>query len=329
MKKSLVLVLCGVLIGSSVTFAAGKIFPDVPADSFYADAVANLSEKGIINGYPDGTFGPGNSVNRAELAVILDRMLEYTETGKVTAAPTAVEPSVSASWYKPKPGISWQWQLAGTINTSYDVDLYDVDLVDTPQTKIDTIHNKGAKVICYFSAGTWEDYRDDADEFPEEIIGTTLEDWPDEKWLDVSNYDQFSDIMEARLDLAVEKGCDGVEPDNVDGYQNESGFDLTAADQLKYNKWLASEAHSRGLSIGLKNDLDQVSSLVSYFDFAVNEQCFEYEECDLLKPFTTANKAVLGVEYEMEKDEFCDEANDMNFSWLKMEYDLDGGRDSC
>lgn len=317
-KKTLLLILCGVLIGSSVTFATGKFFPDVPVNSFYSDAVINLSEKGIINGYPDGTFGPGNTVNRAELAVILDRMLEYMETGEV-----------SAGWYKPQAGTSWQWQLSGTVNTGYDVDVYDIDLVDTSQSKIDTIHGKGAKVICYFSAGTWEDYRDDADEFPQVVIGKTLEDWPDEKWLDVSEYEKFSAVMEARLDLAVDKKCDGVEPDNVDGYQNDSGFSLTAADQLKYNKWLAEEAHKRGLSIGLKNDLDQVDELVDFFDFAVNEQCFEYEECDLLKPFISANKAVFGVEYELEKEEFCDEANDMNFSWLKMEYDLDGGRESC
>lgn len=42
--------------------------------------------------------------------------------------------------------------------------------------------------------------------------------------------------MQARLDLAVQKGCDGVEPDNVDGYQNNSGFPLTAQDQLAYNR---------------------------------------------------------------------------------------------
>ena len=135
--------------------------------------------------------------------------------------------------------------------------------------------------------------------------------------------------MENRLDLAVEKGCDGVEPDNVDGYQNKNGFSLSFNDQLIYNKWLAEQAHERGLSVGLKNDLVQINELVGFFDFAVNEQCFEYDECASLKPFTDQGKAVLGVEYELETDEFCDEANSMKFSWLKMEYDLDGGRVAC
>jgi len=68
-----------------------------------------------------------------------------------------------------------------------------------------------------------------------------------------------------------EKGCDGVEPDNVDGYTNDTGFNLTSNDQIQYNKFLANEAHQRGLSIGLKNNLDQIEVLEPFFDFAVNE----------------------------------------------------------
>ena len=45
--------------------------------------------------------------------------------------------------------------------------------------------------------------------------------------------------MAARLDLAVSRQCDGVEPDNMDGYMNDSGFDMTGAHQLAYNRWLA------------------------------------------------------------------------------------------
>ncbi|MFH1276077.1 MAG: endo alpha-1,4 polygalactosaminidase [Candidatus Woesearchaeota archaeon] len=231
--------------------------------------------------------------------------------------------------YSPLPGTSWQWQLSGTINTKYNVEMYDVDLVETPQSIIDQLHQEGRKVICYFSAGSWEEFRDDANDFPKSILGNTLEGWPDEKWLDVSNYNLFANVMEERLDLAVEKGCDGVEPDNVDGYLNENGFDLNYQDQLEYNQWLTTEAHKRGLSIGLKNDLDQIDDLVDYFDFAVNEQCFEYDECEMLVPFIEHGKAVFGVEYELEPENFCEEANQMDFSWLKMEYDLDGGRIGC
>ncbi|XOU94965.1 MAG: endo alpha-1,4 polygalactosaminidase [Candidatus Kerfeldbacteria bacterium] len=236
---------------------------------------------------------------------------------------------VKGDWWVPTQEDTWQWQLSGTINTEYDVDIFDIDLVNSPQSIIDILHSKGIKVICYFSAGSWEDFRTDADEFPENVLGKTLDGWENEKWLDVSSYTEFSSIIEARLDLAVEKGCDAVEPDNVDGYQNISGFKLTSNDQLIYNKWLAEQAHDRGLSIGLKNDLDQINDLVGQFDFAVNEQCFEYDECELLLPFINQGKAVLGVEYEIETTDFCDQANNMKFSWLKMDYDLEGGRTSC
>lgn len=224
--------------------------------------------------------------------------------------------------WQPTPGTTWQWQLSGDINTAWDVAMFDVDLVETPQEVIDQLHADGRIVICYFSAGTWENYRDDASRFPKAVIGKTLEDWPDEKWLDIRALDTLAPIMEARLDLAVEKACDGVEPDNVDSYNNDSGFDLSADDQLAYNRWLAEQAHARGLSIGLKNDLDQIEALVDDFDWALNEQCFEYEECDLLLPFIEADKAVFGVEYEGDPADYCPQAVAMDFSWLTKTYDL-------
>jgi len=232
-------------------------------------------------------------------------------------------------WYKPKPGISWQWQLDGPINVSYKADLYDIDLFDTPQNVIDKLHKQGKKVICYFSAGSWEDWRPDAGKFSKSVIGKKMEDWAGEKWLNVADYSKFAGIMQARMDLAVKKKCDGVEPDNVDGYTNKTGFKISAQDQINYNKWLASEAHKKGLAIALKNDIEQVGQLVNYFDFAINEQCFEYNECAPLQAFIKQGKAVLGVEYELKKKKFCPQANAMNFSWLKMSYDLKGGRDAC
>jgi hypothetical protein len=70
---------------------------------------------------------------------------------------------------------------------------------------------------------------------------------------------------------------------------------LQASDQLTFNTWIASEAHERRLSVGLKNDLDQVEELYPYFDWALNEQCFECNECNRLLPFVEAGKAVFGV----------------------------------
>lgn len=238
------------------------------------------------------------------------------------------ETSEPGIWH-PVPGTSWQWQLKGKLNTSYDVDMYDIDLFDNSASAIAALQADGRIVICYFSAGSFEDWRLDADDFPPEVLGNTMDGWEDEKWLDISALDKLAPVMTARLNLAVEKGCDGVEPDNMDGYLNDTGFPLTATHQLAFNKWLAQQAHQRGLSVGLKNDLDQVEQLVEHFDWALNEQCFAFDECQLLLPFIEAGKAVFGVEYELEPSEFCSAANDMDFDWLKMDLALDGARQSC
>lgn len=209
-------------------------------------------------------------------------------------------PVTEGEWYRPGVNTTWQWQLQpgsdGTINTSYNVEVYDIDLFDTSAEDVARLHAAGFKVIAYFSAGTYEGLRPDAGEFQVAALGLPLVDYPDERWLDVRS-ENVRRIVEGRLDLALAKGFDGVEPDNIDGYANASGFDFKAADQLAFNRFVANAAHERGLAVGLKNDLDQVAALVAYFDFAVNEQCHEYDECDALRPFIDAGKPVFNAEY--------------------------------
>lgn len=215
--------------------------------------------------------------------------------GSGTVPPPPPPPPTGTIW-RPVPRTTWQWQLTGTIDTSVNAAMYDIDLVDAPQSTIDALHAAGRIVICYFSAGSYEQWRSDAMAFPTAALGNTLDGWPDERWLDTRDAG-VRNVMRTRLDLAKSKRCDGVEPDNVDGYTNDPGFPLTSATQIDYNKFLAAEAHARGLSIGLKNDLDQVKALEPFFDWALNEQCAQYKECNMLSPFVAANKAVFQTEY--------------------------------
>ena len=207
---------------------------------------------------------------------------------------------------RPEPGDSFQWQLADLpVDTSVSADVYDVDLFETPADTVDELHDDGRFVICYFSAGSFEPFRDDSDQLPDEVVGDPLEGFPDERWLDVREVDALAPIIEARLDRCADKGFDGVEFDNVDGFANDSGFDLTAEDQLEFNRWLASEARERGLSPGLKNALDLAAELVDDFDWGLVEECVQFDECDLVAPFVDSGKAVFVVEYEGSMDEVC------------------------
>jgi hypothetical protein len=242
----------------------------------------------------------------------------------------------SDKWYKPAVGINWQLQLMGTVNTSYPAALYEIDLFDSSTQLIQSLQAQGKKVICYFSAGSSENWRSDFANFQPADQGNNLDGWPGERWLDIRSTNVHG-IMSARLDLAKSKGCDGVDPDNVDGYANGTGLSLTASDQLAYNKGLAAAAHAHGLSIGLKNDPEQVSQLVDSFDFSVNEQCHFYNECDYFKPFIQAGKPVLNIEYQGQyttsaaaQQALCQLSNSEQFSTLIMPLSLDGTfRFSC
>lgn len=241
----------------------------------------------------------------------------------------------SAGVWSPKPGTSWQWQLTGTIDESVDAAMYDIDLFDNPAATIQSLHGKNRVVVCYFSAGSREDWRPDASQFTAADYGKGLVGWPGENWLDVRSQNVRA-IMKKRLDMAVQKGCDGVEPDNVDGYDNDTGFPLTANDQLDFLKFLATEAHSRGLSVGLKNTLGLIPQAVSSFDFAVNEECLSFKECGELAPFISSGKAVFHVEYvdkssqgASKQMQVCGQASIKGFSTLIKTWDLDAWRLTC
>lgn len=191
---------------------------------------------------------------------------------------------------------TWHIDLEAPVDTTVRADWFDIDLFDNSESVIRAIHARGAHVVCYFSAGSGEDWRPDYASLPRAGLGSGLDGWPGERWLDIRNT-AVRAVMAARMDLAVRKGCDGVDPDNVDGYANSTGFPLSASDQLSYNRFLAASAHSRHLVVGLKNDVDQISSLVGDFDFAINEQCFMYNECAAVAAFTRASKSVLQIEY--------------------------------
>ncbi len=75
-----------------------------------------------------------------------------------------------ARW-QPRPGVAWQWQLSGRLDTSVDVPVYDIDGFDHEKAAVTALHRKGRKVICYLSTGAWEEFRPDAKRFPKSVLG--------------------------------------------------------------------------------------------------------------------------------------------------------------
>ena len=224
---------------------------------------------------------------------------------------------------------SWQVQYSGAIDLSLPVDIYNLDLFATSPDIIADLHARGVKVICRFSAGTLAPSSPDADAFPAAVLGFTSASRPDEQWLDIRNLQTLAPIMLERVALAAQKGCDGVDPDHVDGYANDSGFPLAPEDQLAYNVFLANAAHQNGLGVGLKNDLAQIPILLPYFDWAISEECFFYKECHLLQPFVSAGKPVFVIEYNLTPEEFCFQSIDLNFNAMQKKIELDAFRFPC
>ena len=243
-------------------------------------------------------------------------------------AGAAAAPAAPARWH-PAPGLSWQVQLSGRLDLAVAADVFELDGADTPAATVARLHAAGKKAVCYLDAGSWEPWRADAKRFPAAVLGLPVSGWPDERWLDIRRLDALLPLLRARVAACAGKGFDGIDFDNVDGYANRTGFPLRAADQLRFNRRLAAEAHARGLAAGLKNNLGQVRQLAAAFEWAVNEQCFEFDECAKLLPFVARGKPVVVIEYATPTGIFCAAATELGFAAMRKRLALDGWRQAC
>ena len=280
--------------------------------------------------FPPGLIlsGAGQITGTAAAAATYNFTVQVKDSLNATAS-ASLSITINQTVWQPALNTSWQWQLTTPVDQTVNAQMYDIDMFDNDVSVVASLHAQGRKVICYISAGTFENWRPDAASFPAVVKGNAVSGWPGENWLDIRRLDILGPIMTARLDLCQTKGFDGVEPDNIDGYANGTGLPLTAQDQINYNTFLANQAHARGLSVALKNDLDQVQALLPYFDWALNEQCFQYNECNTLVPFITAGKAVFEVEYSLSTSQFCPQANALNFNAMQKDLNLDAFRIPC
>ncbi|HET6449554.1 MAG TPA: endo alpha-1,4 polygalactosaminidase [Conexibacter sp.] len=248
----------------------------------------------------------------------------------VLAACGGVAPGARTAPKPPPPPAhaAWQWQLDGRLDASVPARVYDVDGFGTSRAQVTRLHRAGRYVVCYVDVGSWERWRPDAARFPRDLLGAE-NGWPGERWLDVRRIDALAPILRARFARCRAKGFDAVEPDNVDGYSNDSGFPLTAADQLRFNRWIARAAHAEQLAVALKNDLEQAPALAPSFDFAVLEQCFEYRECASARPFLRTGKGVYDAEYALSPSAFCADARRLGINAMRKRLELGTWREPC
>jgi len=230
--------------------------------------------------------------------------------------------AASDPWHPAPTTAPWQWQLQGPIDTSVPAGVYEIDGFFVSPQVVRQLHSQGRKAICYLDVGSWENYRPDKDQFPKSVIGKRYQGFPSERWMDIRKISLLAPPLKKRFDMCRRKGFDAVEPDNVNGYTNPTGFPLTASDQLRFNRWVSRQVHSRGMSVALKNDPEQAKQLIGAFDFAVVEQCFQYHECGRFSPFIRAGKAVFEAEYEISPSRYCKRAKALQFSSIRKSYPL-------
>ena len=232
----------------------------------------------------------------------------------------------SSLWAAPR--LKLHYQLSGTPKNYSKANWVGVDLFDGSKSLVDKLHKEGKFVVCYFSAGTAENYRSDYKSFPKSAVGKTMSDWPDEKWLDIKNPGVLT-VHKKRLDRARDMGCDGVDPDNVDGYANKTGFTISQNDQIKFLRSLVKEARARGLDIGLKNATDIAKTVAKDFDWIIVEECYKWKECGQYQAFPDLGKPAFLIEYTKYSQKNCDDANKRGMSLMFADMDLKGPFTYC
>jgi hypothetical protein len=244
--------------------------------------------------------------------------------------PDAARGEAGAPLFRPTSDTTWQVQLTGTIDTSFDVQMYEVDLFALDAATAATLHGQGRVITCYVSVGTAENYRADYASFPAAAVGNALSDYPQEHWLDIRDR-TVRQLMAQRLELGAQAGCDAVELSNLQAHTEDSGFSLTQADDLDYARWLIGESHARGLSAGISASDDLAPLLAGDAEWGLTAECLASGACDAWQAFTALGKAVFMIEYGSNSDvpALCPEAARLGFSLVIKRRALDAFRVGC
>ncbi|AXG81315.1 endo alpha-1,4 polygalactosaminidase [Streptomyces paludis] len=217
-------------------------------------------------------------------------------TPLLASSPASAEPvaEAAAAVTLPPAHAGFDYQIGGAYTPPSGVTVVSRDREAAPAA--------GLYNICYVNAfqvqpaeiGQW-----DADLLLRDANGNVIidEDW-DEAILDIGTAAKRTRIaakVNGWIDGCAAKGFQAVEPDNYDSYERSQGkFNASAASA--FITQLSSHAHDKGLAIAQKNTAELASSRVANgLDFAVAEECGQYNECgDYTKYF---GNNVIVIEY--------------------------------
>lgn len=211
-------------------------------------------------------------------------------------------PSQTAGVPLPSAGMAFDYQIGEGYAPPDGVRAVSRDREDAPAA--------GLYNVCYVNAFQtqpgalewWQDTHPDLllrDDDGELIID---EGW-DEALLDTSTAarrTQLTEIVGDWIDGCAESGFQAVEPDNLDSFERSQGK-LTQDHNAAFATALAERAHEDGLAIGQKNTTDLLGRHRAIgFDFAVTEECAQFDECDAYADAYAGR--VFAIEYEGEGD---------------------------
>jgi hypothetical protein len=223
------------------------------------------------------------------------RFASFTAASALAACAlvAAAAPASAAVTLPPLAG-GFDYQIGGAYTPPAGVQIISRDVSAAPAS--------GKYNICYLNAfqaqeGHDGDWRSDLllrDDRGNKVVDP---DWH-ETLLDLRTPDKRTGVaakVKTWIDTCAAKGYQAIEPDNYDSYTRSKNL-LTANHAQEYIKLLSSYAHSKNLAIAQKNTPELAGNRVANgLDFAVTEECGEYEECgDYAGPF---NNRVVNVEY--------------------------------
>ncbi|VAW14655.1 putative endo alpha-1,4 polygalactosaminidase [hydrothermal vent metagenome] len=237
----------------------------------------------------------------------------------------------------PLPGASWDWQLSEAIAPPADIKVFDADPDNVTRDQIMELNKAGVYTICYVSVGTLENWRSDVNTFYDgnvfyyPVVGKAYGNWPGEFFLDIRQ-PNLRYVMQRRFMDCALKGFQAVEADNMDVYTNDSGFEISRQDTMRYIEQLASDAHALGLEIGQKNVPELTGELVAIMDFVITESCFADGWCGDVLPYIEAGKPVFNAEYTDTGPDFaaaCAYGTKNKISMILKDRDLTSELETC